>query len=114
VPRPFKSRCIAHIPGVTVFKPAGVRVRELTRVEIHYDELEAMRLVDGEGLDYETTAGLMKISAPTVGRILKRARHKVADALIQGRALYIQQGAAPVIHTTNGTQSRNRSSKERN
>jgi predicted DNA-binding protein (UPF0251 family) len=98
MPRPFKTRCIARLPGVTVFKPAGVPARELNPVEIHLDELEAIRLVDGEGLDHAEAAERMKVSRPTVGRILERVRKKIAHALVEGEALFIEQGAAPVEH----------------
>jgi predicted DNA-binding protein (UPF0251 family) len=98
MPRPFKTRCIARLPGVTVFKPAGVPARELTPVEVHLDELEAIRLVDGEGLDQAQAAERMNVSRPTVCRILKRVRKKIAHALVEGEALFIEQGAAPVEH----------------
>ena len=94
--RPYKTRCVARVPGVTVFKPAGVPAAELAKVEIHLDELEALCLVDGKGLDQARAAALMKVSRPTVGRILERARRKVAEALAEGKAMYIEQGAAPI------------------
>jgi uncharacterized protein len=96
MPRPFKMRCVAHTPDVTVFKPAGVPARQLKRVELHLDELEALRLVDGEGLEQEQAAESMRISRPSVGRTLERARRKVAQALVEGLAIFIEQGAAPV------------------
>lgn len=102
MPRPFKPRCIAHLPQVTVFKPAGIPAPLLTRAEIHFDELEAIRLVDGEGLDQAQAAERMKVSRPTVGRILKRVRRKIAKALVEGEALFIEQGAAPVEHKVGG------------
>ena len=98
MPRPFKTRCIAHIPGVTIFKPARIPMSELAKAEIHFDELEALRLVDGEGLDHAQAAECMKVSRPTVGRILKRVRKKIAQALTRGEALFIEQGTAPVKH----------------
>lgn len=98
MPRPFKTRCIAHIPGVTVFKPAGIPARELTKVEIHFDELEAIRLVDGQGLDHAQAAKRMGVSRPTVSRILERVRRKIAQALVEGEALFIEEGEAPVEH----------------
>ena len=96
--RPFKTRCIARLPGVTVFKPAGILARELSRVEIHFDELEALRLVDGEDLDHSQAAERMKVSRATVGRILERVRKKIAQALVEGKALFIEQGDAPIEH----------------
>ncbi len=98
MPRPYKKRCIGQLPDVTVFKPAGIPARELKRVEIHLDELEAIRLVDGEGLDQATAAKRMAVSRPTVGRILSKVRNKIAVALVEGKALFIEQGLAPVEH----------------
>jgi predicted DNA-binding protein (UPF0251 family) len=98
MPRPFKARCIAHIPGVTVFKPAGIPAAKLSRITIHLDELEAIRLVDGKGLDHAQAAEQLNVSRPTTGRILERARRKIAQALVEGKALYIEQGDAPVEH----------------
>jgi len=98
MPRPFKTRCIARLPGLTVFKPAGTPTRELTRVEVHFDELEALRLVDGEALSHAQAAERMKISRATVGRILERVRKKIAQALVEGKALFIEQGDAPFEH----------------
>ncbi len=86
------------MPEVTVFKPAGVPARQLERVNLHLDELEALRLVDGEGMDQAEAAQHIKVSRPSVGRILERARRKVAQALVQGQAIFIEQGDAPVEH----------------
>ncbi len=98
MPRPFKMRCVARMPNVTVFKPAGVPACDLQQVELHLDELEALRLVDGEGMDQAEAAQCMKVSRASVGRILERARGKVAQALVEGQAIFIEQGAAPVEH----------------
>lgn len=53
------------------------------------DEVEAIRLADYEGLSHEDSAILMKISRATFGRILERARRKIADGIINGKALKI-------------------------
>jgi len=54
------------------------------------DELETIRLADYEGLYHENAAKQMGISRPTFGRILDGARRKVADAIINGKALQIK------------------------
>ena len=108
MPRPFKTRCIAHLPGVTVFKPAGIPARELTKVEIHLDELEAIRLVDLEGLTHAQAAQEMKVSRPTVGRILGQVRKKITMALLEGKALFIEQGPAPVEHINKKSKNQKR------
>ena len=96
--RPFIPRCVANRSGATMFKPAGIPASQLVRVELHLDELEALCLVDGKGLEQTEAAESMKVSRATVGRILRGVRKKVAVALAEGRALVIEQGAAPVEH----------------
>ena len=54
------------------------------------DELEAIRLADYEGRYHEDAARDMKVSRATFGRIVNRARRKVAEALILGKALKIE------------------------
>jgi predicted DNA-binding protein (UPF0251 family) len=67
-------------------------MRFLTEVRISVDELEAIRLKDQEGLDQEECAVRMNVSRPTVQRILASAHQKVADALLNGKALKIEGG----------------------
>jgi predicted DNA-binding protein (UPF0251 family) len=80
------------MPQVTLFKPAGVPARLLERVELSVEELEAIRLKDVEGLQQEECAEKMRISRPTFHRVLESARQKVADALINGKAVRIEGG----------------------
>ena len=60
------------------------------------DELEALRLADLESLYQEQAAGRMKVSRQTFGRIVESARRKVAEALVEGKALRIDGGAYEV------------------
>lgn len=85
------------------FKPAGVPGQNLVTVELHLDELEALRLADLEGLYQEQAAGAMGISRATFGRVLDRAHQKVADALINGKILSVRGGhvATPMIRQYN-------------
>jgi predicted DNA-binding protein (UPF0251 family) len=92
MPRPRLCRRVAFQPEVTYFKPAGVRMEELEESTLTIDELEAVRLKDLEGLEQEQSAKKMKISQPTFNRLLNSARKKIADALVNGKALKIQGG----------------------
>lgn len=56
------------------------------------EELEAVRLRDLEGLEYETCARKMSVSRPTFHRIIVAARKKIAAALVTGAALRITGG----------------------
>lgn len=62
----------------------------LEQVGLGLDELEAMRLADYEGLYHEEAAMSMNVSRATFGRIISEARRKVADAIIHGKALTIE------------------------
>jgi len=92
MPRPVKCRRVAHIPGTIYFKPAGIPLRELDEVVVSVDEIEAIRLKDIEGLEQEQGAEKMNISRPTFQRTLASARGKIADALINGKAIRIEGG----------------------
>ena len=72
------------------FKPRGVPMRLLREVYLPVDGLEAMRLVDLEGLDQAEAAGRMGVSRQTLGRILAVARRNVTQALTEGLALRIE------------------------
>ncbi len=63
---------------------------ELEEVSISLDELEAIKLADCEGLYHEEAATKMAVSRPTFGRILQEARRKVADAIVHGKGLRIE------------------------
>jgi len=54
-----------------------------------YEEFEALRLVDYEGLTQEEAGRRMGISRGTVWRALTSARKKVAQMLVEGRELII-------------------------
>jgi predicted DNA-binding protein (UPF0251 family) len=90
MPRPKKCRCVNCHPDASYFKPRGIPLVQLEEVSLTMDEVEALRLCDLEGRYHEQAAGEMKISRPTLGRIVKEARRKVAEALIRGKALKIE------------------------
>jgi len=87
-----KWRRVAFIPEITYFKPVGVSLRALDRVRLSVEEAEAIRLKDLEGLGQEECAQRMSISRPTFHRVLEAARSKLADALLNGKAIRIEGG----------------------
>ena len=92
VGRPMKWRRVASLPQVLYFKPAAVPLHMLEEVCLSVEEIEALRLKDMEGLEQEACAKQMNISRPTFQRILGSARHKVADALVNGKAIKVEGG----------------------
>ena len=90
--RPIKWRRVAFTPEVTYFKPAGMPARILQEVCLSVEEAEAIRLKDLEGLEQEECAERMSISRPTFHRVLGSARQKLADGLLNGKAIRIDGG----------------------
>ncbi len=90
--RPFRRRRVASVPGVAYFKPAGIPLRILEEVRLSVEEAEALRLKELEGLEQAQGAERMNISRPTFQRVLKSARIKVVDALLNGKAIRIEGG----------------------
>ena len=96
--RPLKPRCLGCAPAADYFKPLGIPLRELEEVALALDELEAVRGVDLEGLQHAEVAARMGVSRQTVGNLLARAHRKIADALLNGKALRVRTSAdAPVL-----------------
>ncbi|MCL5278163.1 MAG: DUF134 domain-containing protein [Deltaproteobacteria bacterium] len=92
MPRPVCRRRIGFMPGARYFKPMGIPMHALEEIILNMDELEAVRLADYQGLYQEQAAEKMRISRPTFGRIIESAHKKIADALVNGRALRIEGG----------------------
>lgn len=92
MPRPPKCRRVGYLPEITYFKPAGLPLRELEEVVLSVEEVEAIRLKDIEGLEQEAGAARMNVSRPTFQRVLTSARQKIADAILNGKAVSIRGG----------------------
>jgi predicted DNA-binding protein (UPF0251 family) len=66
---------------------------QLEEVNISVEELEALRLVDLEGMYQEDAAKEMGVSRQTIQRMITEARAKVIQALVAGKALRIEGGS---------------------
>lgn len=96
--RPCQKRRVTDPPAVGIFKPRGIPMDALESVTLLLDELEALRLADREGLYQEEAASRMGVSRVTFGRILAKAHSKVAEALLEGKALVMGEGPV-LLHT---------------
>ena len=85
--RPKIERRIGCHPAYSCFKPNGVPMKELASLRLDSDELEALRLVDMQGLKQVEAAKQLGVSRQTLGNIVASGRKKVAQALVQGLAL---------------------------
>lgn len=91
MPRPHKQRRIRGSPCSSYFKPAGIRMIDLEESILNISEFEAIRLIDFKEIPQEQAAKQMQISQPTLSRILKGGRKKVADSIINGKAIKIEK-----------------------
>ena len=81
---------IGFIPQVKHFYPALSPLSQpKPPIFMTYEEFEALRLVDYEGLTQEEAGKRMGVSRGTVWRALTSARKKVAQMLVEGRELII-------------------------
>ncbi len=96
-----KLRRVGIIPEYRGFTPDGLASGDA--IDMTVDELEVLRLCDLEGLNQEAVAQQMGIARATVAAICSRAHRKVANALVNGRALIIEGGNiaySPITTTT--------------
>jgi len=89
MPRPQKHRKCKCSPTAGYFKPRGIPMGLLEEVLLAKDELEAIKLADFDNLSHEASAEKMQISRATFGRILQRARFKISDSIVNGKAIKI-------------------------
>lgn len=94
--RPKKTRIVKCAPGERCFKPLCKPLSKLKCVCLSLDEFEAMRLACLEGLKQVDAAKLMKVSRPTFSRIITCAQKKIADGLVNIKAIRIEGGCCKI------------------
>ena len=95
--RPKKTRWIKCAPQERCFKPLCKPLSKLENVYLTLDEFEAVRLACLEGLKQIDAAKRLKISRPTFSRIETSAHKKIADALVNIKAIRIEGGCCQII-----------------
>jgi len=95
--RPKKTRWVKCMPGERCFKPMCKPLNKLKCVSLTLDEFEAVRLADLDGLKQVDAARKLKISRPTFSRIVSSARNKIADGLVNIKAIRIEGGCCNII-----------------
>ena len=91
MPRPMKCRKVCQMPRTREFHPAGGSPRK-EAVVLTVDEYEAVRLIDRQGFSQEECSAYMQVARSTVQSIYNSARKKLAEALVDGRSLWIEGG----------------------
>ncbi len=100
MPRPKRPRSIGVPPIVTEFSPRGGQ--ETCEVILSFEEFEAVRLIDYDGLDQGQAAGIMNVSRQTVGRILRSGRFKLSKAIVESCRLKLSGGCYKIDENISG------------
>lgn len=81
-------------PVIKGYKPYGRDVAGQVRepVNLLFEEYEALRLSDYDGMNHQEASLLMDVSRPTFTRIYASALKKIARAFVEGRSLVIEGG----------------------
>ncbi|MGN1318195.1 MAG: DUF134 domain-containing protein [Lachnospirales bacterium] len=88
--RPIRCRRICLEPEYDGFKPEGLS--KYDEIILSVDEYEVIRLIDYERKTHLQCAEQMGISRTTVTEIYEKARVKIADCIVNGKALKICGG----------------------
>ena len=83
----MKPRIIMNMMDFDSFYPLNGEDRE--SIVIGYDEMEALRLVDYQGMNQEEAASSMGVSRGTVWRCVDSGRRKLVAMVIEGRPMHV-------------------------
>lgn len=92
MPRPKRKRNVTNPPIMEGFKPFGIPITDIEPVILFFEEYEAIRLLDYLGMTQLEAAREMAVSRPTLTRIYEKARRNIAEAFVNGKAIFIEGG----------------------
>lgn len=95
MPREKNQRKLNFKPIVKSFIPEKEAYNGIT--SLLHEEIEAIYLMDVQGLYQEEAAKCMEVSRPTFTRILKNARQKLAVGIISGNKIEFQDNSKNFI-----------------
>lgn len=109
--RPFKPRKLSARPRAYFFRPDPGQPGKREAVLLRLDEFQALEAAELRRLGQAAAAAAMDISRQTFGNILASARRKLAEAVVNGKAIRIAGGPAktyarPPGRKNNGTPAR--------
>lgn len=89
MPRPKKCRKVCRLPLIAEFYPS---CESKDFIVLTVDEYETIRLIDKEAFSQEEVAQVMQVSRPTIQQNYNAARYKLADAIVNAKAIRIEGG----------------------
>ena len=106
------KRRVSCLPKATYYKPREVPLCDLEIINLSIEELESIRLCDFLQVEQNEAADMMGISRKTFWSDLQKARKKVVDALVNGKAIeisggeYVNSGECKVEFLCNGCKNK--------
>ena len=94
MPRRRRLRKVVAPPNFKGFKPYGGKNMNPQKVELLYEEYEAIKLADYDLMNHQEACVLMGVSRPTFARIYESARRKIAQALVGSMEIVAEYGNA--------------------
>ena len=96
MPRRRQPRKIVEPPKFKGYKPYGAPEQKGAEdaIELHYEEYEAIKLADYDGLTHHEACKKMDISRATFARIYESARKKIAKAFVETKDIKSVYGHA--------------------
>jgi len=91
VGRPRKKKLVQQEPVIEHFSPRG-RPGRPDEIVVSVEEYETIRLADYLGMDQKGAAKMMDISQQSFSRIVRTARKKVSDAIVNAKIIRIEGG----------------------
>ncbi len=98
MPRRKHLRKIVEPPRFKSYRPTGIEDRSSDPVELLYEEYEAIKLSDYDGLHHHEACRKMGVSRPTFARIYESARRKIAKAFVEVREIITVYGNVEFDH----------------
>lgn len=90
--RPKRLRRVCFLPEYTSFGVTEPEQNDVETLIMSIEEYESIRLIDLDGFDQEKAALTLDVSRGTLQRIYHKAKRKVAEMLVCGKPLVIQDG----------------------
>jgi len=88
--RPRMNRSLEGGPSGRCYAPQ-CNSNELNEVVLLLpEEIAALDLIDVQGLEQEEAAVLLGVSRKTIWRDIHEARHKIADAILNGKSIQME------------------------
>jgi len=90
--RPRIKKIVDKLPLYVLYKPVGVSEDNIETENLTIEEMEALKLKDGQDFKQTEAAKQMGVSRSTFQRLLRSARKKLVISILEGKAIKFEGG----------------------